>query len=127
MIYIWNLFWKLSNCSTPEVAAAPSSAPAAVTTLPWPLLVYERRPRPLASTSSPDTTTTLTPSLPKGGVPIPAVINFHPMTTRGKHSFRIPPTPALTTAVVSSVPTSVRDALADLNWRHAMEEEFSAL
>jgi hypothetical protein len=53
------------------------------------------------------------------------------MTTWAKRGFRLP-TDRLTLSATSAstlslVPSSVRAALVNLNWRHAMEEEFAAL
>jgi hypothetical protein len=53
------------------------------------------------------------------------------MTTRAKRGFRLPAdrlTLSTTSAsTLSPVPSSVRAALVDPNWRRAMEEEFAAL
>jgi hypothetical protein len=59
------------------------------------------------------------------------LVNPHPMTTRVKWGFRLP-TDRLTLSVTSAstlslVPSSVRAALVDPNWRHTMEEEFAAM
>jgi hypothetical protein len=53
------------------------------------------------------------------------------MTTRAKRSFRLP-TDRITLSATSSstlslVPSSVFAALANPNWRHAMEDEFAPL
>jgi histone deacetylase 1/2 len=47
------------------------------------------------------------------------------MRTRGKHGFRVPA--IFQTAPLSPVPRTYRAALADSNWRAAMEAEYSAL
>ena len=53
------------------------------------------------------------------------VVNEHRMVTRAKLGFR---QPALFTATpLSPVPKTFRSALADPNWRAAMEEEHAAL
>jgi hypothetical protein len=63
--------------------------------------------------------------LPTGIIAVPPVINQHPMTTRGKHGFRVP---ALFTATsLSPVPKTYRGGLADPAWRSAMLEEYDAL
>jgi hypothetical protein len=53
------------------------------------------------------------------------------MTMRVKHGFWIPTDKltlsATTTLTVSSVPSSVRSALTNPDWRRAMEEEFDVL
>lgn len=79
--------------------------------------VYTRRPRPAVAAPSP---------LPKGAVPIPPVVNQHVMATRGKHDFRQPAALHASTPL-SPIPKTYRAALADPNWRRAMEEEFGAL
>jgi histone deacetylase 1/2 len=47
------------------------------------------------------------------------------MRTRGKHGFRVPA--IFEAASLSPIPRSYRAALADPNWREAMEAEYSAL
>jgi len=59
-------------------------------------------------------------------VPVVPVANDHVMRTRGKTGFRQPRL-NLQASAVSPLPTSVRSALADPNWREAMIEEFAAL
>jgi hypothetical protein len=53
------------------------------------------------------------------------------MTTQAKQGFRLPADKLTLSATSSSplspVPTSVRAALTDLSWRHAMEDEYAAL
>jgi hypothetical protein len=53
------------------------------------------------------------------------------MTTRAKRGFRLPADrltlSATSASTLSPVPSSVRAALVDPNWRRAMEEEFAAL
>jgi hypothetical protein len=53
------------------------------------------------------------------------VVNHHRMTTRAKSGFR--QSALFHVAALSPVPRSYRTALADPNWRQAMEEEFFAL
>nr|ADB85383.1 putative retrotransposon protein [Phyllostachys edulis] len=68
------------------------------------------------------------PVLPKGAVPIAPVSNDHTMVTRGKASYQHPVKIFnLHAALISPLPKSYRGALADPNWRAAMDEEFSAL
>jgi len=59
-------------------------------------------------------------------VPIQPVVNQHEMVTRGKHGFRQPAAFHASTPL-SPIPKTYRTALADTNWRRAMEEEFSTL
>jgi hypothetical protein len=66
------------------------------------------------------------PVLPPGAVPVPPIVNDHVMRTRAKSGFK-QPSKNLHAATLSPVPTSVRSALTDPNWRGAMEEEFQAL
>jgi hypothetical protein len=53
------------------------------------------------------------------------------MTMRAKRGFRLPTDKlillATSVSTLSLVPSSVYATLVDLNWRHAMEEEFAAL
>lgn len=68
-------------------------------------------------------TSALAPStapLPAGVVPIPLVVNQHAMFTCGKHNFREP-------TLFATTLLSPMAALADTNWRVAMEVEYSAL
>jgi hypothetical protein len=50
------------------------------------------------------------------------VVNQHGIATRGKAGFRVPAAFCATTH--SSVPKTYHSALADPNWRHAMQEEY---
>jgi len=52
-------------------------------------------------------------------------VNRHHMTTRAKDGFHVPS--LFHAAPLSPVPKTFRDALADPNWRAAMEEEHAAL
>jgi hypothetical protein len=63
--------------------------------------------------------------LPTGVVPITPVVNQHGMATRGKADFRVPATFSATTP--SPVPKTYHSALADPDWRHAMQEEYDTL
>jgi hypothetical protein len=53
------------------------------------------------------------------------------MTTRAKQNFRLSADrlilSATSASTLSPVPSSIRAALVDPNWRRAMEEEFAAL
>lgn len=63
--------------------------------------------------------------VPASALVVLAITNRHDMTTRGKHGFLFL---ALFKGVtLSLVPRSYRAALADPNWRAAMEKEYSAL
>lgn len=115
-----------SAAAAPHAAAAPgtSASPAATTApgRPRPLLVYSRReaaapPQRLAAPS--------TLALPKFAVSVQPITNNHDMTTRAKAGHRFPSVYNSTT--LSPVPRTFQGALADPNWRAAMEEEFSAL
>jgi len=64
-------------------------------------------------------------TLPQGAVPVHQVVNHHSMTTRGKLGFRQPA--IYHAAAISPIPKTYRSALADPNWRTAMEEEYAAL
>jgi len=91
--------------------------------------VYSRRPRPAAAPAPPAPSSppaaTVPARLPPGAVPIAPVVNQHGMATHGKSGFRQPA--AYTATVLSPVPKTYRSALADPNWRAAMEEEYGAL
>jgi len=93
----------------PVVPAAPAPVPAAAA------------PLPAASSSVPAAAA----PLPKGAVAVPPVANQHSMGTRSKSGFRMPA--AYHAVPLSPVPKTFRSALADPNWRAAMEEEHSAL
>jgi len=92
---------------------------------------YSRRPRPLAApapatSAVPAATPPVTAApLPKGAVPVHPVSNQHAMGSRSKSSFRMPA--AYHTGSLSPVPKTFHSALADPNWRAAMEEEHRAL
>ena len=55
------------------------------------------------------------------------VVNDHAMRTRAMSGFWMPPWLLLHAALLSPVPKTCRSALAEQNWRAAMEEEFRAL
>jgi hypothetical protein len=64
-------------------------------------------------------------------VPLPHLVNLHPMTTQVKQGFRLPADRlTLSTTLVSTlsqVPSSVRATIVDPNKCHAVEEESAAL
>jgi hypothetical protein len=61
-------------------------------------------------------------------LPVTPPVNPHRMVTRAKDGFRMATKPFTFTASTSSlIPSSVRAALADPNWRAAMEDEYGAL
>ena len=67
-------------------------------------------------------------ALPDGAVPILPVSNSHTMVTCGKHGFRQPVSRFTFHAdALSPIPKTYRSALADPNWRCAMEAEYAAL
>jgi hypothetical protein len=108
-------------------AAAPASMtpavpPAAPASQLYPLH-YSRRPR---ATREPPA-----PPLHQQSPPAKAVSVAPPMTTRAKRGFRLSAhrltLSATSASTLSLVPSSVRAALIDPNWCHAMEEEFAAL
>jgi hypothetical protein len=53
-------------------------------------------------------------ALPKGAVPVPPVVNQHPMTTRAKRGLRLPA--LYHAAPLSPISKTFRSALADPNW-----------
>jgi hypothetical protein len=107
-------------------AASPSVGPPprAWSTSP---IAYTHRPR------QPVTPSPMTPPRhPTTAVPVTPLVNPHPMGTWAKDSFRLPRDRLTLVTTASSsppsvIPTSVRAALADPNWRAAMEEEYGAL
>ena len=58
-------------------------------------------------------------------MPVPPVVNQHGMTTRAKSGFRQPV--LFHAAPLSPIPKTFCSALADPNWRAAMEAEHDAL
>jgi hypothetical protein len=100
---------------------------------------YSRRPRPPsaapapavpaapapAAPAAPAPTSVAAAPLPKGAVAVPPVANQHPMGTRSKSGFRMPT--AYHVVPLSPVPKTFRSALADPNWRAAMEEHSALL
>jgi hypothetical protein len=107
----------------------PSTAPAASPGVgppqrAWPTspIAYTRRPRQPA-TPSPATP----PHHPTTAVPVTPSVNPHLMVTRAKDDFRLPRDRLTLVAMASSsppsaIPTFVRAALANPNWRAAMED-----
>jgi hypothetical protein len=67
---------------------------------------------------------TLVATLPRGVVPIPTVVNQHDMTTRAKQELWF--LAAYVATSISLIPKTYQAALADLNWRAAIEDEFLA-
>jgi hypothetical protein len=65
-----------------------------------------------------------TPRLPKGAVLMPPIVNQYRMTTHAKLGHRMPTLYHI--APLFPIPKSYRVALADPNWRAAMEEEVVA-
>jgi hypothetical protein len=58
-------------------------------------------------------------------LPVTPPVNPHRMVTRAKDGFRMATQPfAFTASTPSPIPSSVRAALADPNWRAAMEDEY---
>jgi hypothetical protein len=114
--------------TTPCVALAPPASHGPPPRV-WPtsLIAYvchRRRPTALAAPALP----MLTPR-PVTVVPVTPPVNLHRMVTCTKAGFRMPREPLvlttmITTAPPSSIPTSVHVALANPNWRAAMEEEY---
>jgi hypothetical protein len=84
---------------------------------------YSHKPRPPPAPVAP--TPAAPPLLPKGVVVVPLVTNQHAMDMRSKSGYRMRAT--FHAAPLSPVPKTFRSALADPNWRAAMEEEHSAL
>jgi hypothetical protein len=61
-------------------------------------------------------------------LPVTPPVNPHRMVTRAKDDIRMATQPfTFTVSTPSLIPSSVRAALADPNWRAAMEDEYGAL
>ena len=101
----------------PRAGSAPRAAPA--------LRVYSRRPRPVEPPPAASAAPAAPVPLPRGAVAVAPTVNQHHMTTRAKDGFRVPS--LFHAAPLSPVPKTFRGALADPNWRAAMEEEHAAL
>jgi hypothetical protein len=120
-------FAPLSPATPARASPAPGLDPASrQAARPLPTVqpydrVYTRR----SQAAPPPPPITGTPPLPKRAVPVVPVINEHRMVTRAKPGFRQPA--LFTAAPLSPVPKTFRNALADPNWRAAMEEEHAAL
>jgi histone deacetylase 1/2 len=128
------------TATSPPVVSTPATvtSPTPVEYTPAPALSPQdpplSAPSPAPTSSSPPTSTCPTPqsSPPPSS---PAVANTappapaHPMVTRGRAGvFKPNPKYAMTSSSsISPVPTSVRAALSDPNWRAAMQLEFDAL
>jgi hypothetical protein len=133
---------RMAPASTAVPLAAPVSS-AALTVVPdgpppceWlaSLIAYVRHPRqpaPMGTTPPPP----LRPP-PVGGqgvvVPVAPPENPHRMVTRAKDGFQVLPDRLIlasttTSPTLSPIPSSIRTALTDPNWRAAMEDEYGAL
>jgi hypothetical protein len=112
----------------------PSATPAASPGVGPPPRAWPTSP--IAYTSRPRQPVTPSPATPPRRstttVPMTPPMNPHPMVTRANDGFWLPRDQLTLVSIASSslpsaIPTSVRAALADLNWRAAMEEEYGAL
>ena len=124
----------LPRAGQPDFPALPRAAPSPPGAQPPVLRVYSRRPKPAAPAPAgpapaPAPTAPAAPPapgpLPRGAVAVPPTVNQHRMVTRAKDGFRVPV--LYHAAPLSPVPKTFRSALADPNWRAAMEEEHAAL
>jgi hypothetical protein len=131
---------RVAPTAAPRAAPASSAAPTVVPDGPppheWPAspIAYIRcplQPAPVGTTPPPP----LQPP-PAGGqgmvVPVTPPENPQRIITRAKDGFRVLPDRLILTATTTSltpspIPSSVRAALADPNWRTAMEDEYEAL
>jgi hypothetical protein len=123
-----------SSTPTPAPASPLASVPVSTqaSTPPAPALLRPQAsaqapalPTPPVSESAAPAPVPAAPQLPARAVVVPPVTNEHSMVTRGKRGFR---QLALYQAEpLSLVPRTYRAALADPNWRAAMEAEYSAL
>jgi hypothetical protein len=126
--------------AAPESPTAPhaASAPHAATDGPppreWPSspIVYAKRPRQLALTAPMGPASTPPDRRPPTAIHVTPPVNPHRMVTRAKAGFRVIPDHVVLAASTSPltpspIPTSVRAALGDPNWRTTMEDEYGAL
>jgi hypothetical protein len=129
---------RATSNAAPHVAPAFSTAPSAIPNGPPPrewlasLIAYIRRPRQPAPAGTTPPPPLLPPPTGGQGVVVPPPKNPHQMVTRVKDGFRVLPDRLILTAMTMSPttspnPSSVRAALADPNWRAAMEDEYGAL
>jgi len=116
---------SLSTLGAPP--PAPHAAPAATSPVEVHIpakdvrFIYQRRNHTSSAAVDP-----IAPApLSKGAVVVPPVVNQHSMTTRAKQGYRIPS--LYHAAPLSPILKTFRSALADPNWRAAMEEEHDAL
>jgi hypothetical protein len=129
--------------TVPHVVPTSSPAPCAVYEEPppheWPAssTVYTRRTAPTVSTApelalAPTLSLPSLPRRPPGSeaamLPVTLPVNPHRMVTRAKDGFQMATKPfTFTASTLSPIPSSVCAALADPNWRTAMEDEYRAL
>jgi hypothetical protein len=136
---------RVAPTSTVAPHAAPTSSPTPCAVhrgappCEWPAspTVYTRRTTPTTTTAlEPTPAPTLAPPpLPRqppgseaAELPVTPPVNPHRMVTRAKDGFRMATKPFTFTASPSSpIPSSVRAALTDPNWRAAMEDEYGVL
>jgi hypothetical protein len=103
------------------------TSPAVYTrrTTPTPLMAPEPAPAP---TLSPPPLPRRPPGSEAAMLPVTPPVNPHGMVTRAKDSFRMATKSfTFTASMLSLIPSSVRAALADPNWRAAMEDEYGTL
>jgi len=118
---------SVSSPAGPRLAAASTPVSAAPVQRPEDRFfrhVYTRRIT-AATPADPAPALVAPAPLPKGAVPVPPVVNQHSMVTRAKQGFRQPT--LYHAAPLSPIPKIFRSALADPNWRAAMEDEYGAL
>jgi hypothetical protein len=131
---------RAAPTAVPRTAWASFTAPTMVPDGPAPHewlaspIAYVRRPRqptPAGTTPPPP----LWPPLAGGQgvvVPVTPPENPHQMVTRVKDGFRVLPDRLIVVATTTSptlspIPSSIRAALVDPNWRTAMEDEYEVL
>jgi hypothetical protein len=126
----------VASRAAPETLVAPRAAPAPPASFGppprvWPAspIAYVRRPRRPAA---PALLTSMPTHRPVTAVPVSPLVNPHRMVIRAKAGFWMPREPLVLTATTTTAPpspilTSVHAALADPNWRVAMEEEYGTL
>jgi hypothetical protein len=127
-------------CAAPESPTAPhtASAPPAATDGPppreWPSspIVYAKCPHQPALTAPMGPASSPPDQRPPTVVPVTPPVSPHRMVTRAEAGFRVLHDRLVLAASTSlstpsPIPTSLRVALAEPNWRATMEDEYGAL
>jgi hypothetical protein len=114
----------LESPAAPHMVIAPPAATDDPPPREWPSspIVYTKRPRRPAPSAPMGPASTTPDQRPPTAVPMTPPMNPHRMVTRAKAGFRVLPdhlvlVTSTSPSTTSLIPTSVRVALADPNWR----------